>query len=262
MHADVETARRAMRLREMTREMLVNMTPPERDRMMQVHMAQARGPVGNGDLLRQSTDALLMMRAGEDDNNRTTVVANALIDLLTETVRVLDEVQVPYAIAGSVASSVHGEVFASLNVDLIVQASPEQAQAVARKLSPRFYAPEDMLAEAARGHSMANVADNRTGLKVDLSFVPATGFLATVMARRTGMQIGSDGPEFQLVTAEDVILTKLLWRKETRSQKQWENALSVARVKGARMDWNYLWEQADSLRIKDDLVKLRDEAGI
>lgn len=242
--------------------MLINMTPPERDRMMQGHLAQARGAVRNGDLLRQSTDAILRMRAAADGNQGTTVTANALIDMLSKTVRVLDEVQVAYAIAGSVAGSVHGEPLATQNVDLLVQASPEQAQAVAHKLSPRFYAPEDMLEEAARRFSMANIVDNRTRLKGDLAFVATTGFLATVMARRTSMQIGSDGPEFQLVTAEDVILTKLLWRRDTLSAKQWENALSVARVKGTRMDWKYLLEQADALGIKDDLVKLRDEAEI
>jgi len=65
-----------------------------------------------------------------------------------------------------------------------------------------------------------------------------------------------------VVTAEDIILMKLLWRRESRSEKQWSNALSVARVKRARLDWKYLWEQARSLGIEDDLVKLRDEAGI
>ena len=48
----------------MTDEYLSNMTPQERDRMVQVHLAQARGPKRNGDLLRQMTDAILTLRAG------------------------------------------------------------------------------------------------------------------------------------------------------------------------------------------------------
>ena len=55
---------------------------------------------------------------------------------------------------------------------------------------------------------------------------------------------------------------KLLWRKDTQSTKQWDNALGVARVKGARMDWKYLFENAKSLGVEDDLIRLRDEAGI
>ena len=55
---------------------------------------------------------------------------------------------------------------------------------------------------------------------------------------------------------------KLVWRQDSRSEKQWKNALSVARVRGVTLDWKYLFEQARELKIEDDLVKLRDEAGI
>ena len=64
------------------------------------------------------------------------------------------------------------------------------------------------------------------------------------------------------VTPEDIILMKLLWRRDSTSEKQWRDALSVARVKGARMDWKYLFEQAKRLGIEEDLITLRDEAGI
>ena len=87
-------------------------------------------------------------------------------------------------------------------------------------------------------------------------------FFDSVFARRVMQKYGPAGPSFYTVTAEDIILMKLLWRKDTRSTKQWENALSVARVQGARMDWKYLFEQARNLGIEDDLIKLRDEAGI
>ena len=80
--------------------------------------------------------------------------------------------------------------------------------------------------------------------------------------RRMRERIGPDSLEFWFVTPEDIILMKLLWRKDTQSAKQWENALSVAKYKGTRMDWKYLFEQAKALGIEPDLIKLRDDAGI
>jgi|GEM_PF-2662492 len=59
-----EIMRRFVLLCRMTDEHLSNMPPQDRDRMMQVHLAQARGATRNGDLLWQMTDAILMMRAG------------------------------------------------------------------------------------------------------------------------------------------------------------------------------------------------------
>ena len=97
---------------------------------------------------------------------------------------------------------------------------------------------------------------------MDLSFVGSDPYLRQALARRVRRTIGSAEPEFWFVTAEDVILMKLLWRKDTQSTKQWDNALGVARVRGARMDWKYLFENAKSLGVEDDLIRLRDEAGI
>lgn len=238
------------------------LSPPERDRLMQVQLAQARGKVRNGDLLRQSIDRVLRMKASREEHKGPDAMDDALINTLTEVSAVLDALGVAHAVTGSVASSLHGEPFASLDVDLLVIATARQAAAIARQLSPRFYAPEDMLADAARDRGFTNVVDNRTGLKVDLSFVTNSGFFRAVMARRTKTKIGSDGPEFDFVTPEDIILMKLDWRRDSQSQKQWDNALGVAQVRGARMDWKYLFEQAGVLGVTDDLIRLRDEAGI
>ncbi len=187
---------------------------------------------------------------------------DALIDMLTVVCDGLERLSIRYAVRGSVASSVHGEPFSSLDADLIVLASAGDAARLSAELSPRFYAPEDMLTEGARSCSFVNVVDNRTSLKVDLSLIGSNSFLKLALERRMRTRIGSHPREFWFVTLEDVILMKLLWRKDTQSAKQWENALSVARVQGARMDWKYLFEQARALGIEDDLVKLRDEAGI
>lgn len=230
------------------------------DRGTQVAFAQARGAVRNGDLLRQAVARALSIEAARKGEVRD--MDDALVGALTAVVEALEAVGAKYAVTGSIASSVHGEPFASLDVDLIVIASAGEAAKVAASLGPRFYAPADMLSAAAERNEFANVVDNASGLKVDLSFVAGTGYLAEALARRVRSRIGSSGPEFWFTTPEDVILMKLLWRRETRSAKQWENALSVARVRGTRMDWKYLFAKAEELGVEGDLTKLRDEAGI
>ena len=230
--------------------------------MLQLFLAQARGPARNGDLLVDVIDTMLLMRAARGELPKGTIMEKALIETLSTVAEALELEGVQYAIAGSIASSFHGEPHTSVDVDLIVVASVEQARRIARQLSPRFYAPDDMLADAAQKRSFVNVVDNRSSLKVDISFIERGGYLARTLDRRIKACIGSAVPEFWFVTAEDVILMKLLWRKDTHSAKQWDNALGVARVKGARMDWKYLFEQAKTLGVEEDLERLRDEAGI
>jgi len=190
------------------------------------------------------------------------MLTDPLLDVLSAVVNVLSHAGVEYAVTGSVASSLHGEPVFSQDIDLVVRMTPEQARRVARELPQRFYRNQDAVIEAAQVAGFVNLIDSESGLKVDLSVLPAGDFNDRVLERRLSLKFDPNVPAFDVVTAEDVILMKLLWRRDTRSAKQWENALSVARVKGARMDWEYLFGQAKKVGVEEDLERLRDEAGI
>lgn len=238
------------------------MTPQLKDRWLQIFLTQARGKTRNGDLLRQAVDRSLRIVRARTQVSEAPYMDDALIQTLLEVTSVLERLRIPHAVTGSVASSIHGEVFQSMDADVILLASPRDATQVAQSLGSRFYAPVDMLSEAATTRSFANVIDNRTGLKVDLSFIGEDPYLHRVLERRIRSTIGSHPAEFWFVTPEDIILMKLVWRKDTQSAKQWENALGVVRVRGTRMDWAYLRREAEALCLLNDLDRLRDEAGV
>lgn len=187
---------------------------------------------------------------------------NPIVEVIEAVVKAFNDAGVEYAITGSVASGLLGEPISTLDVDFVVRMTPQQARQVADELPKRFYCNKESLVEAAQHAGFVNVIDMDTTFKADLSVVKPTEFHHNVFQRRQSIEFAKGGPSFDVVSAEDIILMKLVWRKETRSMKQWENALSVARVKGARMDWKYLFEQARALEIEEDLIKLRDEAGI
>ena len=190
------------------------------------------------------------------------MVDDPFLDALSATVTVLDQLGIAYAITGSIASGVHGEPVPSQDVDIGIRMTREQARDLSSRLPQRFYRSAECIVDVAENGGLCNLIDTDTGLKVDLCVLASTPFYDSVMARRTLTAIGAGAPEYYVVTPEDIILMKLVWRKDTRSTKQWENALSVARVRGTRMDWKYLFAQARALDIENDLTRLRDEAGI
>ena len=59
---DRDAAERTIRVTRMMNDRLRTMTPQERDRTMQIHLAQARGPVRNAKLLCEMTAMLLRAR--------------------------------------------------------------------------------------------------------------------------------------------------------------------------------------------------------
>jgi len=258
---DKATLQRALRLRDLMNGSLRNMTPQERDRRMQVFLAAARGPALNAKLLCDMTALLLRARQIQQQMSKA-MPANPIYEVIEIMAKALTQAGIEYAITGSVASSLHGEPASTQGVDMIVRMTESQARSLARTLPPRFYRNEESLVEAARVGGLVNVVDMDTVFKVDLSVVPMTPFHRAVFARKRSVEFEPGRMPLEVVTPEDIILMKLVWRKDTRSQKQWHNALSVARVRGARMDWKYLFDNARVLGVEEDLVKLRDEAGI
>jgi len=68
---DPDTQARAVRLRRMMSDFLTNQAPQERDRMMQVHLAQARGPKGNAMALRRLMAFAIGIRKGRKDQEHS-----------------------------------------------------------------------------------------------------------------------------------------------------------------------------------------------
>jgi len=185
-----------------------------------------------------------------------------LVSVATAAISALEAADVDYAVTGSVISGVYGEPVVSLDVAIVLVLTIAQAAKLVGVLPKRFYCPEGSLERIAAQGGMTNLIDTETALKIDLSAMHAGPFRDAVFSRKTRVSLGPDSMAFFGVSPEDLVLMKLIWRKESRSQKQWDNALSVAQVQGTRLDWKYLFEQAGALFIEADLVKLRDEAGI
>src|ERR1044071_7438926 len=149
-----------------------------------------------------------------------------LLETLAPVCAALDSLGVTYAITGSVASSVHGEPVATQDVNICVRMSPGQATRFATMLPAHFYRSAEDLQEAVRIGGMANIVNMETSFKADISQIPREPFHDQVVARAKRVAYGPGGPAVPVVSPEDVILMKLRWRRDSRSAKLWENALS------------------------------------
>lgn len=190
------------------------------------------------------------------------MIEDRFLDLMDSVCTALDAAGVFYAITGSVASSLHGQPYDSQDIDIGVFMTESQGRKLAAELPNRFYRSEDAIIEAVKRKTMANLIDTATQFKIDLCVLPDEPFYREAMNRRARTSFGPDAPSYWVVSPEDVVLMKLLWRKESRSHKQWQNALSVLHTQGARLDWRYLHHWADELGVDSDLNELKQNAGI
>ncbi|HOF19088.1 MAG TPA: hypothetical protein PK082_09270 [Phycisphaerae bacterium] len=90
-------------------------------------------------------------------------------DLLRKVVEALEELDIPYAIVGSVASSAYGEARHTQDVDVLVNFRYGDIQPFCHKFpSPEYYVSPEAAGQALRTGGQFNVIESSTGDKADL----------------------------------------------------------------------------------------------
>lgn len=165
----------------------------------------------------------------------------------------LDQLRVPYMLTGSFVSNYYGEPRSTHDIDVVVQMSTEHAEKLEAALTPDFVVSDARAAVAARqGFNAIHVASS---FKVDFWPLKDAPFDHEVFTRRRSVSLF--GRQVPIPTAEDLVLQKLRWAQETRSEQQHKDVSAILRGQQGTLDWEYLQRWADTLGVQDDLRRLK-----
>ena len=180
---------------------------------------------------------------------------NDQADFLKRLVDKLSASGIPSMLVGSVAASYHGHPRSTFDIDLVVEAGEEALCRFARSLGEGYYVDEHSIREAFRNRSAFNIIDEATGFKADLIVRKDRPFSRTEFGRRVRVHIMDRAVE--MATPEDVILSKLEWSKLGASERQFADALQVARTQGQNLDLPYLEKWSKELGVADLWSKIQ-----
>jgi hypothetical protein len=179
----------------------------------------------------------------------------------------LDSLNIPYYIGGSVASSFQGEVRYTEDLDLVVNIPANQAPSLLNIFSKDFYISEIAIDDAMSGRTSSfNVIDLETTEKADIFVMRNDAFSLSKMSRRH-LYIPVNRPEsdaIYLCSPEDTVLQKLVWYRMTKneSQRQWRDVLGVLKLQCDRLDFDYLRKWSVELNLSDLLEVACTESGL
>lgn len=175
--------------------------------------------------------------------------------LVTQT---LERIGIPYAVGGSFASSLHGVMRSTLDVDIVADMKLEHIQPLVAALSKEFYADDEMMKDAIERHSSFNLIHYETAFKVDIFIRKSRAFDQMQLERRKISVITTDPEESIYVTSpEDTILAKLEWYRmgDEVSDRQWRDILGVLKTRAGELDLDYLRKWANELKVTDLLER-------
>jgi hypothetical protein len=173
----------------------------------------------------------------------------AVLKRLTD---VLDALGIPYAIGGSIASSMYGTVRFTRDADLGVLPFAPAAGRFYDLLKSEFYINELAMQQALAYSSNFSIIHFATAFKIDLFILGPSEFEQQILLRSRIVRLGeSQEGDLCFVSPEDVILLKLrqLREPDANREEQWDDIQGVLLVQGEALDLEYLGAWARKLEV-------------
>lgn len=187
--------------------------------------------------------------------------ADSLPDVLAIALDVtsrLEHLDVPYVIGGSLASSVHGEPRATMDIDLVADLKPDSVERLVAILRPDYYVDDAAARDAVRTAGAFNAVHVHAGIKVDFFVAGGDAFELERLRTRVAVPVGTPRSHTLWIdTAEHTVLRKLeSYRRDGEvSDRQWRDVLAILAVQGTSLNRQALARWASVLGVADLLAR-------
>jgi hypothetical protein len=175
--------------------------------------------------------------------------------------QILNTANIPYYITGGVAAIAHGEPRATIDLDVVISIDLADLPTLAANFEAQgFYVAglADVLAGSLR---CLNLTHLETIENIDLMISGQEEYDLIKFDRKRLYTLPGSG-EVAIASPEDVIISKLIWRQESQSDKQWRDILGVLKVQQEKLDFGYLQGWVERFKLEEDWHRAKVEAGI
>lgn len=167
----------------------------------------------------------------------------------------LESAGMPYMVTGSVAVSLYAEPRMTRDVDLVVQLDPGDTERLVGMFGAEFICDADRIRDAIDRRSMFNLIHVAAVVKIDFIVRKDTAYREEEFRRRRKTEI--NGVSIWVVSAEDLILSKLDWARGSRSEIQLRDVRNLL-VAQPDLDWRYVDKWAGQLGLSELLNEVRN----
>ncbi len=176
------------------------------------------------------------------------------LDVLKLVAERLQRDDIAYMISGSIALNYYAQPRLTRDIAIVVALRLEDAERVINLFAEDFYVDADAVRNAIAQLGMFNIIHYDHVMKVDCMVRKDTPYRQEEFARRITVEI--DGVTMWLVTAEDLLLSKLVWAAESHSEMQLQDVRNLIKSV-ADLDWTHIGRWAEALTVSELLREVR-----
>jgi hypothetical protein len=166
----------------------------------------------------------------------------------------LDRAGIAYMISGSIALSYYAQPRLTRDIDIIIELSPDDDERLAELFADDFYIDAETIRDAVAWDGMFNVIHYESVMKIDFIIRKDTPYRQKEFVRRCPIEV--DGMTLWFVTAEDLLLSKLVWAADSQSEMQLNDIRNLITAV-TTLDWAYIEHWATELQVAELLHEVR-----
>ena len=151
---------------------------------------------------------------------------------------------IPFMLTGSFAMAHYATPRMTRDLDIVVALRPKDVGKVAAAFAVDFYIDADIAMAAVESERLFNLMHLGSGIKVDFIVRKSTEYRLLEFSRRRHVAMGAI--ETWIVSREDLILSKLIWARDSASELQLRD---VKQLLAGPVDAGYLHEWAPLLGV-------------
>lgn len=181
-----------------------------------------------------------------------------LKNLFTYVIETLENLKVPYMVVGGFAAILYGEPRLTIDVDVVIDLKPDQIKRlIAAFPIPDYYiSGEEAILDSLVRRYPFNVIQSTTGAKIDLVPLPRDPFTRAAFERRQRLTYDDAKQTATFITAEDIVVAKLIAHKQTGSDKHLRDARGILTVHREELDLETIRRNAWANGVMELLDKL------
>ena len=148
------------------------------------------------------------------------------LDIMRDVSRRLESSGIAYMLTGSMAMNYYAHPRMTRDIDLVIALTPADTDRVVALFEPDYYISRDAVFSSIAEESIFNLIHNESVIKVDCIIRKNTTYRQTEFERRARITI----QDFSvwITSKEDLIISKLAWARDSRSELQLGDVRNLA----------------------------------
>ena len=166
----------------------------------------------------------------------------------------LEEAGMPYMVTGSIAANFYTVPRMTRDIDIVVELREGDVGRLVEIFRDDFYIDPQAVSRAVSRRGIFNIIHNESVFKIDFIVRKDTDYRVNAFKRRQAFNV--DDLKIYIISAEDLILSKLVWAKESLSELQLKD---IKNLIGTVEDINteYICKWVGRLGVEDLYNKLK-----